>query len=498
MRYGPTSQDIISIKDFGAAGDGVQDDSLGIANARAMVHARGGGTAFWPAGVYLTGNQPIYNNVYDVGEGPGVTTVRLKNGANTDLFAAFTGNINLSAPVGSGSANGATFFGWVNMTLDGNRANQTSGPSYPIRAYGYGHLLEHVEILQGYSGGVLMDWNASANPTPPHNALMPRWYDVMVHDCNGMLIEYGGPTDSQWIAVNGFASGSHCVHIAPNAVFLRMMHCHFWATPVGANAVTLLNEADGLMMVSCQIEGSDTCALVLLANDCQGYVLDIGSTNDALRQGRGIQLGQNAGTSGNNNLYAGQIFQAGGQTSAAAANVCHLAGKLYSCNGGAIDERNTQQNMYSFNVYQTGGTAIVGGYPSALSSGMISTHGMALDGSPGTGGIFQVANGSFNGLRVFDKNNNALFNIDTFDSVFAVNNGHLFSGYSDAGTTLKYSLNAADGSLLLGNSSSLRSGSGAPATALGANGDFYFRTDTPGTVNQRIYVKSAGAWVGIL
>jgi hypothetical protein len=41
-------------------------------------------------------------------------------------------------------------------------------------------------------------------------------------------------------------------------------------------------------------------------------------------------------------------------------------------------------------------------------------------------------------------------------------------------------------------------GSGAPAVGLGSNGDFYFRTDTPGSVNQRLYVKSAGTWTGIL
>ncbi len=41
-------------------------------------------------------------------------------------------------------------------------------------------------------------------------------------------------------------------------------------------------------------------------------------------------------------------------------------------------------------------------------------------------------------------------------------------------------------------------GSGVPNNANGSNGDIYFRTDTPGTANQRVYVRSAGAWVGIL
>jgi hypothetical protein len=41
-------------------------------------------------------------------------------------------------------------------------------------------------------------------------------------------------------------------------------------------------------------------------------------------------------------------------------------------------------------------------------------------------------------------------------------------------------------------------GSGVPSNSNGSNGDVYFRTDTPGTANQRIYVKSAGSWTGIL
>jgi hypothetical protein len=45
--------------------------------------------------------------------------------------------------------------------------------------------------------------------------------------------------------------------------------------------------------------------------------------------------------------------------------------------------------------------------------------------------------------------------------------------------------------------SALFQGTGVPNNANGNNGDFYLRGDTPGTANQRLYVKSAGAWVGI-
>jgi hypothetical protein len=58
---------------------------------------------------------------------------------------------------------------------------------------------------------------------------------------------------------------------------------------------------------------------------------------------------------------------------------------------------------------------------------------------------------------------------------------------------------APSGMLTLGlGFSTIMSGSGVPANAIGNDGDFYFRQDTPATANQRIYVHSAGAWVGIV
>lgn len=49
-----------------------------------------------------------------------------------------------------------------------------------------------------------------------------------------------------------------------------------------------------------------------------------------------------------------------------------------------------------------------------------------------------------------------------------------------------------------GSASTLWSGTGVPASAMGNNGDFYLRSDAPGTANQRIYVKAAGAWTGVV
>lgn len=70
--------------------------------------------------------------------------------------------------------------------------------------------------------------------------------------------------------------------------------------------------------------------------------------------------------------------------------------------------------------------------------------------------------------------------------------------YSLNGTNLVFNPLQSQNPVKPNNSSTLFSGTGVPASTLGANGDYYLRTDTPGTVNQRLYVKSAGAWSGIL
>lgn len=70
---------------------------------------------------------------------------------------------------------------------------------------------------------------------------------------------------------------------------------------------------------------------------------------------------------------------------------------------------------------------------------------------------------------------------------FAVSGGGITVAAVDSNTTNDITVTLT---------SVIQVGSGAPSG--GSNGDFYFRTDTPGTSNQRLYVKSAGSWTGIL
>ena len=47
----------------------------------------------------------------------------------------------------------------------------------------------------------------------------------------------------------------------------------------------------------------------------------------------------------------------------------------------------------------------------------------------------------------------------------------------------------------VGLNSGVYTGIGVPPKSLRNNGDLYIRSDRPGTVNQRLHLKSAGGWV---
>ena len=62
----------ISVKDFGATGDGTTDDTTAIQNAINAVIAQGGGTLFFPAGTYLiNATLTVPGAVILKGAGPG-------------------------------------------------------------------------------------------------------------------------------------------------------------------------------------------------------------------------------------------------------------------------------------------------------------------------------------------------------------------------------------------------------------------------------------------
>jgi len=77
-------------------------------------------------------------------------------------------------------------------------------------------------------------------------------------------------------------------------------------------------------------------------------------------------------------------------------------------------------------------------------------------------------------------------------------NGFSWTRNGFGGSQPMMGANTSSDFTLAGVTSPVHYGIGVPSNTMGLNGFYYFRMDTPGTANQRLYVKSAGAWVGIV
>jgi hypothetical protein len=445
---------VINVKDSiyagGAKGDGVTDDTAAIAAARSAANAAGGGLVFWPNGTYITGNQPLYANVHDAGAGIGATIIKLKNGSNADLFSAQTGNINLGASFGAGSAGTLYNFGFHDLTLDGNKANQ-SATSYVLRFYGYGFNFSNVVIRNGYTDNVLSDWNGGS-ASPGNDSMEAHVSNLKTHDAGGAGWRMGGPHDSIFVNFESFNNGSHNLHIGPNVGVLQFTNAHFWGSGIGVNAVSVLAEGPALFS-NCQAEGSDVVNVVLLATGCAwdgGEVFGAGTFSVS-----GFQIGQQAG----NTPYPGQVFQSAGVTTSVGVLDYRINTFLYRNEGthGAIWFANDGGGGFvSSECYQTAGNYFTG-TPTGNTMILLHGRGLTVDGSQGKGGAFILPINAFSAFVVRDDASTDIFSVNTNSKRIDIPNATIIRQYSDAYSTRTVEL--SNGTISTAQSAT------APATA---------------------------------
>ncbi len=346
----------LNVKDHGVIGNGITDETAIIQAIIDKVGNTGGGTVYFPSGVYVGANLQLYSRVHIIGAGIGATTIKLKNGANSDLFSANTSYINLSASINAGNTGGITQWSIQNMTIDGNKANQSSGPSYCMRYYGYGYYLNNLNIINGYSGGVLCDWNGGVNsPDYATYNLEAFISNVKVHDNNGICWQMGGPHDSMFKSCFFYDSGNHNFHLAPNAQAVLFSQCHFYSGPHLGDSCAMLCESSTNMFVGCEFEGGDYQAVILDNGNhlrgCRIFVAAGASYN-------GIKIGQQAGET----PLSGQILQSAGVTTAVSVSGCIIDASINNCEGthGSLWLDNDGGNDFRVDPYNATANYITG------------------------------------------------------------------------------------------------------------------------------------------
>lgn len=176
-------------------------------------------------------------------------------------------------------------------------------------------------------------------------------------------------------------------------------------------------------------------------------------------------------------------------------------------------------NSTVFNWYLGSGPGTTPLFASGLSSYYMANTGLVLSGNcdgadAGTDVVVASSATRTSGNLFRVLNNGTLkLNVDWYggvqmgqDAGLDVQSGSLYLGAGNASGVIigkTSSTTSIAGALkpptVTGSTQagSVFQGSGAPSNSYGSGGDIYFRTDAPGTANQRIYIKNGGSWVGI-
>ncbi len=261
--------DALSVKDFGAVGDGVTDDAAAIQAAINAANTQGGGTVFVPYGTYLVGAAvTLKSNVYL--EGQGTTTIKLKTGTNTSVLEGQS----FSSLSGTNSGSGISNFGITGLIIDGNKSNNASPGSnsgHGIAFYGRDFYIEQVEIINCARQGLHSEYGDGAVGTSPfngnvHNLLINStgeegWYNHVsdTHAANINVRSAGLSANNTYDAIKLDTSGG-----------IRGNNINVWTGGSDTNRPKygLSIYADGVTITGMHLETAATYNLYINSNYC--------------------------------------------------------------------------------------------------------------------------------------------------------------------------------------------------------------------------------------
>lgn len=134
--------------------------------------------------------------------GSGVSTIKLKDGADVDLIS----QANFAALTGQNSAYGLFGASIQGCTLDGNKANQTAA-SYGVRLYGHALKFRDVFVVNAYTDGIYTEWGKDSTFAAPSMDLEGQFSDIKSAFNGGNGWTFRGPHDSQIVNATLYQNG---------------------------------------------------------------------------------------------------------------------------------------------------------------------------------------------------------------------------------------------------------------------------------------------------
>lgn len=396
----------------------------------------------------------------------------------------------------------------------------TGGRGYGIRIWGRAYRFDNVRVQNASADGIYTEFAPNVSFASASQELDSKFEGLRLIGNRGHGWTFRGPHDSNivdlWMWGNG---GYGLVNETPANTNGILGNCRGWNS---------FSNGLGSYYFGAQIGAlSDTVASGTM--------------------GTGIEFAAGSGASRLDNINIGghpvglllrgqgQVFR--GYISTATTDAIQISG-AYDClidvvgvgNANAVNVTTTEQNANiirgrfdipaagtltagTFHTYDAidlygagaGGTQTLYQAPTNISGGLTLSNAGYWSKLFTSGGVIGNAGGSLfldafgaAGSVNFRSNAGATGVLSNFDS-----QGNLTLGAAAANGAGKANYNILISRLTGGGR--LSQGSGAPATPNTINpvaGDIYFRTDTPGTPNQRIYICTVGGgtptWVGIV
>ena len=187
----------ISVTWFGAIGDNSTNNTTAIQTAINTALSSNVGLVFFPGGTYLTNKLTMVRNVTLIGAGQKVTFIKLRNNQNTNLIETQDATTLLATgltPAGARSA-GAGNWSIRDLTLDGNRANNTTGNV--LAFWGYRVAMQNVTIREAAENGIDSGWADYWDPTiePVFPSMESSFFNVLIDTCGKYGWRSAGPHD---------------------------------------------------------------------------------------------------------------------------------------------------------------------------------------------------------------------------------------------------------------------------------------------------------------
>ncbi|MEO6536944.1 MAG: glycosyl hydrolase family 28-related protein [Candidatus Paceibacterota bacterium] len=278
---------IYNVKAFGAVGDGVTDDTAAIQAAIEATRTAGFGTVYFPGGTYLSRTLTIYTKTNLSGDSVESSIIKLKNSTNADLIKSS----GFDALTGTDGAGGIGEWSIQNLTLDGNKANNSSGDG--LRIYGFDYSISNVNIRYFAGEGMYSEWSSqgvcpNGLSSTALNCMEANVTNLNINHSGGNGMTFLGPHDSQMDQVTTWYNGGSGIYVGSNAGGLQISNSHSWG---GTQTYAYNLASSSVYMINTQAEGASVAQIKVGAAHTQiiGGVVYLCSVS-----AYGIMLGDSA------------------------------------------------------------------------------------------------------------------------------------------------------------------------------------------------------------